>query len=102
MANKFETKRWQLEQYGEIYAWLEEQINSLSRDYRRLDEMEQDTRWNTTTKEYELLWEDEEKTIPKMINKWGYVDLTEDELSDEAKAKQEACIVVMNFLEKNI
>ena len=102
MATKFETKRWQLEEFGEIYNWLEEQINGFGRDYRRLDEMEQDTRWNSELHEYELLWEDEEKTVPKMVNKWGYVDIPEDELTEEAKAKREACRAVMAFLEKNI
>ena len=38
MATKFETKKWQLEEFGEIYTWLENRIEGFCQEFRRLDE----------------------------------------------------------------
>lgn len=57
---------------------------------------EQMTNWKTG----ELMWEDEEKTVPKMRDEYGYVDLTEDEMTDENRATLEAVKVVKEVIEK--
>lgn len=55
---------------------------------------EQDRSWSTK----ELLWEDEEKTIPKYKKIYGYVDKAE--LDDEDKAKIKAVDTIIEALLK--
>ena len=78
---------------------LEAQRKDVLTDYKIIGkEDKQATNWKTG----ELLWEDEEKTIPKYENKWGYVDIPEEELSEEAKATLKAIDDVEKSLEKLI
>lgn len=100
MANKFEMKKWEIEEYGRIYERLEARIKDLGYTYGQLEEMEQATRWNSETKSYEPVWEDEEGTIPKMVNKWGDIEIPEDELTDDIRAKRKVCETLMAFIEK--
>ena len=66
-------------------------------EYRAVGKSEEQmTNWKTG----ELLWEDEEKTVPKMCDKYDYVDLTEDEMTDENIATLEAIKTVKEILEK--
>ena len=102
MANKFELKKWKLEEFGEIYNWLEERIKDHSFTYGQTDELEQDRQWNSETKEMELAWEDEEKTVPKMVKKWGRIEIPDDELTEEIITKKETCEAIKAFIEKQI
>lgn len=78
---------------------LEAQRKDVLTDYRIIGkEDEQAKNWKTG----ELLWEDEAKTIPKYENKWGYADIPEEELSEEAKATLKAIDDVEKSLEKLI
>lgn len=61
-------------------------------------EEEQATNWKTG----ELLWEDEEKTIPKYRDRYDYVDRTEDEITDVEYAKASAIEKVRKHLEQLI
>ncbi len=71
--------------------------NETTTEYRVVGKSEEQmTNWKTG----ELMWEDEEKTVPKMRDEYGYVDLTEDELTDENRATLEAIKVVKEVLEK--
>jgi hypothetical protein len=71
--------------------------NETTTEYRVVGKSEEQmTNWKTG----ELMWEDEEKTVPKMRDEYGYVDLTEDEMTDENLATLEAIKVVKEVLEK--
>ena len=102
MATKFETKKWELEELGWFYTELEHHYKDLAEEFKKLDEMEQVTEWNRETKEYDLVWEDEEQTIPKMANKWGYVTIPDDELSEEKITRRDICKKLMEYIEKQI
>ena len=66
-------------------------------EYRAVGKSEEQAKdWKTG----ELLWEDEEKTVPKMRDEYGYVELTEDEMTDENLATLEAVKTVKEILEK--
>ena len=78
-----------------IFDVLDQREDNVRKDYLPVrDSDEQDTHWKTG----ELLWEDEEKTIPKMKKVYDYVE--KPELTDEDKAKLEAIEVIRTALEK--
>ena len=47
-----------------------------------------------------LLWEDEDETIPKYRAKYDYVEIPKNMLSDDSKAKLEAIEKIRTTLEK--
>ena len=95
MLTKFDEKRIEAEILGELYRFVEEKENSTKREYRKVGITdEQDTHWKTG----ELLWEDEEKTIPKMKDVWDYVDKEEWSEQDELYVK--VCHKIKSALEK--
>ena len=97
MLTKFDEKRVEAEILGELYKFIEEKETGTKRDYRKIGVYdEQDKHWNTG----ELLWEDEEKTIPKMRDKWGYVD--KEELTEEEELYLQVCRRIKSALEKMI
>lgn len=100
MANKFEMKSWELDEYGRIYAELEERVKDLGYKWGKLETQHQDYDWVDGKKE--LLWEDEEKTIPKMAYDWGNIELSEDEITDDIRAKRKVCEAIMAFIDKQI
>ena len=102
MASKFEIKQWEVEELGNIYQYLEDRFKDLAEKYQPLDELEQETRWNTETREYDLVWEDEEQTVPKMVKKWGYVTIPEEELPEEKVVKRNICKSLIKYIEKLI
>lgn len=100
MANKFETKQWELEELGRIYDYLEQRHKDLSTEWKMTDALRQKYRW--VNGERELLWEDEEKTIPVMENVWDDVVVPEDELSEEKITKRNLYKKFMEYIEKQI
>lgn len=95
-ASKFVEKRFLAEVLGEVYETVERREKEIHQDYRQVGfEEEQAKDWRTG----ELLWEDEEKTVPMYRAKYGYVDKEDSELSDEDKAKIKACQYIMKQLE---
>lgn len=100
MANKFEIRKWEIGEYGEIYDWLEKRINDYGYRYGELEEMEQATKWNSETRTCDPVWEDEEETVPKMVHKWGDIEIPEDELTEEIKAKRKVCEALKAFIDK--
>ena len=89
MAKKTSTRVLTLKEKKALLAKVEELVQSLERDreyyaqdYKPVAKSDkQATHWKTG----ELLWEDEEKTIPKYEDIYDYVD--KEELDDEDKAK---------------
>ena len=61
-------------------------------------ETEQATDWKTD----ELLWEDEEKTIPKYRDRYDYVAKTDDEMTEKDFARLSAISKLRETIEKMI
>lgn len=97
MASKFMTMRKQ----GEVLEKVEELLNSLIVDHGKKWQVvgqEQAKNWEHN----ELLWEDDERTIPKMKDKYGYVDVPFEELEEEDKVLIEVCRTFIKKLDKLI
>ena len=97
MTNKFKEKQFTAEILSDLYEEVESKERSIRTHYQPIGE-KQDTDWRSG----ELLWEDEEKTIPKMTKEWGYIDKDEDELTEDDKLKLKVCQNIKSQLEKMI
>lgn len=95
MANKFKEKQLLAELLNELYDIVQRKEDSVHTEYRRVGE-EQAKDWRTG----ELKWEDEEKTIPVMTDKWA--DMPKDELSADDELTIKVCQYVKTQLEKMI
>lgn len=94
MANKYKEIKTMAEVLEEVDNYIESKIRDYEYDYTVVGE-EQAKNWCG-----ELQWMDEEKTEPKMVNKWDYVK--KDEIYDEDKTKIEALRKIQKHLEKMI
>ena len=97
MANKFKEKQILAEILNDLYNEVEEAEKRARATYQPVGE-KQSYDWRNN----ELLWEDEEKTIPKMEKDWGYVDKDEDDLTEEDKIRIKVCQYIKTQLEKMI
>ena len=97
MTNKFKEKQFTAEILSDLYEEVESKERSIRTHYQPIGEV-QDKDWRSG----ELLWEDEEKTIPKMVKDWGYVDKDEEEITEEDKMKLKVCQNIKSQLEKMI
>lgn len=97
MTNKFKEKQFTAEILSDLYEEVESKERSIRTHYQPIGEV-QDKDWRTS----ELLWEDEEKTIPKMEKEWGYVDKDEEELTEDDRMKLKVCQNIKAQLEKMI
>ena len=95
MVNKFKEKQFSAEVLNDLYVAVEEKENNIKCDYRPIGK-KQEYNWRTN----EYVWEDEEKTIPHMVDDWGNVPKEEDELTDEDKMKLRVCQQIKTALEK--
>lgn len=95
MANKFKEKKVLAELLDDLYVEIDRKEQDARTEYKVTGKTEkQATDWRTG----ELKWEDEEKTIPKMEDKWETVpkeNLTED---DEIRIRM--CQYIKSQLEK--
>lgn len=91
----------------EVLESLDKELDSILKnslcDYKCIAETvtdEQDRDWRTN----ELLWEDDEKTIPKMrVNRtYDYVQRPEEEITDEDRALEKAVDDIRKLLLKLI
>lgn len=78
MTNKFQEKKILAEVLNDLYEVIESKEKSVKQDYRKVGE-KQATDWRTN----ELQWEDEEKTIPKMVPDYDYVEKTDAEFTED-------------------
>ena len=84
MTNKLLSVKLRAEALEIAYRAVEQEAQYLGKDYKMVEKnYKQKTDWRTG----ELQWEDEEKTIPKMEDRWDYVDIPEDELGEDVKLK---------------
>lgn len=99
MANKFKEKQFMAEILNDLYTEVENKEESCRREYRKIGVTDvQDKHWSTG----ELLWEDEEKTIPKMKDEWGYVDKDDEDLTEDDRLRIKVCQYIKAQLEKMI
>ena len=95
--NKFKERQIEAEILGELYEKLENDLKYATKSYECVGkEDEQATDYRTG----ELRWEDEEKTIPYYRDKYDYVDIPEEKLSDEQKLRAKVIKNIMAKLEK--
>lgn len=96
-TNKFMERRIEAEILGELYEKLENDLKYTTKSYERVGiETEQARDYKTG----ELLWDDEEHTIPRYRDKWDYVEIPEDEISDEVRLRVRVIKNLMAKLEK--
>jgi hypothetical protein len=97
MANKFQEKQILAEVLNELYNAVEEKEKRVHYEYKIVGKKDTQSRhWNTG----ELIWEDEEKTIPKMEDDWQYVAKADEDLTEEDILKLKVYKYVMAQLEK--
>lgn len=97
MTNKFKEKQFTAEILSDLYEAVESKEKDIRTQYQPIGEV-QDRDWRSG----ELLWEDDEQTIPKMTKKWDYVDKDEADLSEDDKLKLKVCQHIKSQLEKMI
>lgn len=91
--NKFVEKKILCEKLEEVNSFIEDKIHDVMYSYEYLGDVQAND-WRTG----ELLWEDEEKTVPKMQGDWGYK--LKDSLTEEDEANIEAMRKIQQTLEK--
>ena len=95
--NVFETKAIAAKELAEIYNRLQGKINDLSMKWAIVGKQE------TQAKDYktgELLWEDEDKTIPVFRDKYDDVPKLPEDFTEEDKIRIQTIKKVMALLEK--
>jgi hypothetical protein len=93
--NSIKVKRITLEYLEKLMADLESYEDDIKKEYIVVGKEEEQARnWKTD----ELLWEDEEKTIPKYRDKYDYVP--KKELNENDKINLEAINTIKKALEK--
>ena len=97
-ATKIQLKKAQLDVLENLLKRLNSDREDCYSDYRvvgKTDEQKTDWRGN-------LVWEDEAQTIPVYRDRYDYVTITEDEMTEEQIAKLAALDSVISVLEKMI
>lgn len=96
IANKFLVKQYEAEALSKLADKVEELLNDNSRSYEVVGKEEEQARdWRTN----ELLWEDEEQTVPKLRDKYGYVDIDPADFDEERLARHTAYNSILKKLE---
>ena len=99
MANKFKEKQIMAEILNELYNVVDKKEEDCRQEYRKIGVTdEQAKHWKTG----ELLWEDAEKTIPKMVDVWDYVMKSDEEMSEDDYVRIKVCQYIKSQLEKMI
>lgn len=91
-------KKAELEVLDEIYKFLEDRLTSHPfTDWRVVGKYDEQAMDYCT---HELLWEDEEKTIPKMRDRYDSVPVPEDEYDEDMIARKAAIERLMAAIDK--
>ena len=97
MANKFEEKRIEVEMLGRLYKTVESEIIDVQHEYKVTGKStEQAKNWRTG----ELLWQDDEHTVPLMADVYGSVE--KEELSEYDQLRIAVYKRILTALEKMI
>ena len=97
MRKAFAMSQFTAEILADLYEEVESKERNIRTHYQPIGE-KQAFDWRNN----ELIWEDEEKTIPKMEKEWGYVDKDEEEFTEEDRMKLKVCQQIKAQLEKMI
>ena len=82
-----QVKRAQIDVIEKLLEALDDLRKDTSKEYKKVGkETKQATNWRTG----ELLWEDEAKTIPKYDDRYEYVDIPDEQMTDSKKALLQA------------
>lgn len=96
-ANKFLVKKYEAEGLNKLADEINRLMNDACRSYEVVGkETEQARDWRTN----ELLWEDDEQTVPKFRDKYDYVDIPVADMDDERFAQYTAYQNLLVQLEK--
>ena len=96
---KLQQKKAQVGVLEKLFETLAEMEKDTVNDYRVVGKREEQAKnWRTG----ELLWEDEEKTIPKYEDKYDYVPIPIEERTPEQVAKLKAIAFIEEALDKLI
>lgn len=90
-------KRAELDILGKLYENLEDMLNYSP--FTRYECVGKSDRQSTDWRTGELLWEDEEQTIPKFENKYADIAVPEEQY-DDMRARKVAIMNVLSKLEK--
>ena len=95
VLTKFAEKKGLIDILKQTFSYVEGIKRDCCKDYRIVGkETEQ-----AIDRNGELRWEDDAKTKPYYRDKWGYVDVPIEDMSDEIYAKYKACDVLIKSLE---
>lgn len=101
MENIFKEKEIVARELSEICEFLQNRRKDYTMTWSIIGKTEEQAKkYNWKTEEYELLWEDEDKTIPKYADEWGNVPKKDEEYTDEDRIRIETIDRVMKMLEK--
>lgn len=100
-VNKFMIAKIKAEVLEGIFNSLQFDLDNASKHYGKTGNKIQERVWTSTTKEYELCWEDDEHTIPVLVDEYGDIEYTDEELEErpEVLAKIEVIKLIMQKLE---
>ena len=100
MANKFMVMKLRAEILEDIYKDLENRLKDAHQYFGTTGEKEQKTIYNKETKEFDPVFD--EAGNPVMVDKWDYIEYTEEELehNEEASAKIEVIKQLLKDIEK--
>ncbi len=97
--SKYEKLRIRATVYEDIVNAITEQEKNLHTDWRVIGKSDtQAKNWSTG----ELLWEDDEHTVPKYKDVYGTVELPDDELSEEAMEKRRVYLQVLDLIDRSL
>lgn len=98
-VSKVMQKKAELEYIEQLLRQLENERKYAASRYQQVGFTdEQEKNWKTG----ELIWEDDEHTIPKYVKAYDYVDIADEDLTDEERAKIQAIDKLSDYLEKLI
>ena len=87
VGNVLRVKAAKIELVQMLDRTLDQEYKSL---YQKYDIVGKSDEQATNYKTGELLWEDDEHTIPRYKDKWDYIDLSDSDLTPEQIAKRDA------------
>lgn len=93
--SKIILKKGLLDALDDIYSQVENQIKDCTHDYKIIGKESEQSR----DRDGNLKWVDDEKTIPYYRDKWGYVEKSLDDLTDERYAKYLGLLEIKEVLE---
>ena len=104
MSNPIRDRMYFSEVCADVYDKVYEMEKELHTKWGKTGKKVQDKNYNNETGKFELAWEDDEHTIPKMTDEWGEVEVNFNELEEpertEKIARSNAYKKIMQALEK--